>query len=610
LDDLFLDYEFPNSTDLNSGESHLTLVTTALEETWSPQGKMLFLGRWCLKTSRRQIWQEFDASVFEYHWDDRSSLQADLIYLTEVYEKLLPEMSNVLNEIHGTTHSVRYWRIVIGHWLFFFIQVLYDRWFSVSRACSIHPHMRMKSILDDKFNFPAKDSRSFDSLTITDDWNERIYSEIVRDQDYLPSINISMVARQPPEVVMNATKTSLKNNFYAYLKKAMRASYLLSPNRSTTFYLHEEYLSILNHLRLAMKLGDLPYLSLRQNVRLAEFSQSFRDWKIEEVASDDQFVRILCRFLPRYMPRVFLEGYGQNEKFAFRRLKAKDPEIIFTCNAFNTDDIWKLYSADKVEKGAKLVIGQHGGNYGIGSISAMQNEELAISDSYLTWGWKDKSKPKVVAAPATKLIAKLSQESVRTECVHVLASMPRYSGWLYSAPMGPQYSSYLKDQLSFVRNLRGEPRENLVARSTANDFGWDLEHTWKSEFPDVQFDKGSRSFRRAIQGAKLVVATYNATTFLETFSANIPTVIFWNPELWELNKEAEEYFQVLRSCNIYFDDPTDCAKFVNLHWNEIDSWWNSQEVQRAIVSFCARYAHVGSRPIATLSQTLRLLTNT
>jgi putative transferase (TIGR04331 family) len=534
----------------------------------------------------------------------------DLIYLTEIYEQLLPEISNVLNEIHGTTYPVRYWRIVIGHWLFFFIQVFFDRWISVSKACSLYPHMRMKSIVDSDFNFPAIDSRSFYLLTRTDAWNERIYSEIVRDQNYLQSTNISMVERLSPEAVRKETKESVRHNFNQYLKRVLRASNLASPNRGTGFYLHEEYLTLSNHLRLVMKLGDLPYLSLRQNTQPAEFSQSLRDWKLGESAVGDQFVRVLCRFLPRYMPRVFLEGYDLNAKYALRRIKAKNPKVIFTCNAFDTDDVWKLYSADKVEAGAKLVIGQHGGNYGMGSISAMQNEEIAISENYLTWGWNDKSEPRVIAAPATKLFAKLSRENARKKCVHVLASMPRYSGWLYSAPMGPQYSSYLNDQLSFVRKLKGTPKDQLVARSTANDFGWDLEKTWRSQFPDVQFDKGRRSFRKAIQEAKLVVATYNATTFLETFSANIPTVIFWNPELWELNNEAEDYFQMLKSCNIYFDDPTNCASFINRHWNEIDSWWDSQEVQKAVVSFCDRYAYVGSNPISALSLTLKHLSNT
>jgi putative transferase (TIGR04331 family) len=609
LGELFLEYKFRKATHQNSADSHLTLVTTALEETWNPQEQILFLGRWCLKPTRRHVWQEFDASVLDYHWDDRSLLKMDLIYLTEVYENLLPDISSVLNEIHGTTHSVRYWRIVTGHWLFFFIQVFFDRWSSVSKACSLYPHMRMKSIVDSKFNLPAQDSRSFDSLTSTDDWNERLYSEIVRDQNFLQSSNISMAERLSPEAARNYTKALVRGNFNQYFKKALRASSFASPNRSSRFYLHEEYLSISNHMRLAMRLGDLPYLSLRQSTRLTEFAEGFRDWEIGQDASEDQFVKVFCRFLPRYMPRVFLEGYDENSKYALRRIKARNPKVIFTCNAFNTDDVWKLYSADKVEAGAKLVIGQHGGNYGIGLMSAMQNEEIAIADSYLTWGWNDESKPRVIAAPATKLIAKLSEESSRTKCVHVLASMPRYSGWLYSAPMGPQYSSYLNDQLSFVRKLKGTPKDHLVARSTADDFGWDLEQTWKSQFPDVQFDKGSRSFRKAIQEAKLVVATYNATTFLETFSANIPTVIFWNPELWELNNEAEDYFQRLKSCNIYFDDPTNCASFINRHWDEIDSWWDSQEVRKAVVSFCDRYAYTGSNPISALSLTLKRLSN-
>ena len=30
--------------------------------------------------------------------------------------------------------------------------------------------------------------------------------------------------------------------------------------------------------------------------------------------------------------------------------------------------------------------------------------------------------------------------------------------------------------------------------------------------------------------SKIYVSTYNATTYLEAFAINIPTIIFWNPK--------------------------------------------------------------------------------
>ena len=46
----------------------------------------------------------------------------------------MPEIAVRLNQIHGVNHSVRYWRILIGPWLGFFIQALFDRWTMLKHA--------------------------------------------------------------------------------------------------------------------------------------------------------------------------------------------------------------------------------------------------------------------------------------------------------------------------------------------------------------------------------------------------------------------------------------------------------------------------------------------
>ena len=106
-----------------------TLVTTALEETWPDDNQpVLFLGEWCRLYSRKTVWEKLDSVVAPYHWDDREKLYKDYLYLQGLYEELLVELAVKLNTIHGGNHSVRYWRIIVGPWLGYFIQMLFDRW--------------------------------------------------------------------------------------------------------------------------------------------------------------------------------------------------------------------------------------------------------------------------------------------------------------------------------------------------------------------------------------------------------------------------------------------------------------------------------------------------
>ena len=40
---------------------------------------------------------------------------------------LLSEMTDALNRIHGTTHCMRYWNILLGHWLWRCVSIVLDR---------------------------------------------------------------------------------------------------------------------------------------------------------------------------------------------------------------------------------------------------------------------------------------------------------------------------------------------------------------------------------------------------------------------------------------------------------------------------------------------------
>ena len=69
-----------------------------------------------------------------------------------------------------------------------------------------------------------------------------------------------------------------------------------------------------------------------------------------------------------------------------------------------------------------------------------------------------------------------------------------------------------------------------------------------------------------------------------------PTILFWNPKIWEMNDEAEPYFDNLRQVSILFDSPEDAAaRVVDLYENPWE-WWNRKEVQEANHRFLERFA--------------------
>ena len=77
---------------------------------------------------KKEYWDNLDFKTKDYHWNDRDKLYKDYLYLEQLYEKVIISCSDSLNQFHKVNYSTRYWKILIGPWLFHFIQILFDRW--------------------------------------------------------------------------------------------------------------------------------------------------------------------------------------------------------------------------------------------------------------------------------------------------------------------------------------------------------------------------------------------------------------------------------------------------------------------------------------------------
>jgi len=230
---------------------------------------------------------------------------------------------------------------------------------------------------------------------------------------------------------------------------------------------------------------------------------------------------------------------------------------------------------------------------------------IAMSDRYLSWGWSDADQPSVCPGPATRLIGMKKRPSKSDGiCLQVTTSVHRYHGLMLSMPLGPEMKHYLDDQLEFAASLSTPVRTELIVRLPPQDFGWDLMARWDDADPEITTDNGRLNFDDLLKRTRLYVATYNATTFLESFTQGIPTVMFWNPKQWELADAAKPYFELLRQASILFDDPVSCAQHINAIWEDVPGWWSTPQVSEAVRIFCTQYAYVGRRPLRELRTAL------
>jgi putative transferase (TIGR04331 family) len=375
-------------------------------------------------------------------------------------------------------------------------------------------------------------------------------------------------------------------------------------NKLRKISLESTYLKRITLLKLFILLKSPPKFFRPWNIKNFESLDSLRKWDFPSGSSSD-FAKVLEFFLPKHIPRCFLEGFELNREFGVQSVKNFNPEILVTGNDFSDNDAWKFWASECVENGSRLVIAQHGGGYGTAKYLATQNYEVSISDRFLSWGWQSKNDPKIQRAPAMKLIGKKSFTPIdKGYCLLVTTSFPRHSYHLGSWPIGPQLENYIQDQFDFVESLSDEVSQYLAVKLSPNDFGWEHDLRWKDYNSKINLLPLSRDLDSYLGSTKLFIGTCNTTTFLEAFNRNIPTVIFWDPKFWEINQNSQYYFKLLAEAKVFFDNPQEAAEHVNNVWNNVPLWWNSREVKSAISKFINEYAYAGVNPLTELSSAI------
>ena len=582
------------------------LATTADQRFWKTEEPILFLGEWCKLYSQKAVWEKIPHEVLPYHWDDRQKFYRDYKYLQELYERILCDLSESLNKIHGEEHDVRYWRIIIGAWLFYFIQVFFDRYACIDLAIK---SQKVGSTLIGRYNPAAwqpKDCAEFAYWSKLDGYNQFLYSWLIERMagSVFAYVDIS---KEESWKSARATAVSKQGLARKVFERAFSFYEKHLPHRLNRIVLSSSYLSRKDVLRLQLSLGQWPsFNSPKITVGEFHFDKEMRE-RIVLSQEKNPYEKLLSAIIVQQIPLVYLEGYKEMKAKALSAYP-QNPDVALTANDLLSNDAFKFWSAHCVEQKARLLGVQHGGLYGAGLCCAMEEHEIRSSDAFYTWGWRSDEfqNTKPLAAARLNFIRSVRSNANGT-ILSSLTAMPRYSYHLYSAPIGATgVSAYFDDQYRFVKTLVPQAQKLLIIRffDEGND-GWDQKSRWMDRFPDLKYDDGMMDIRKRLRESRLFIGTYNATAYLETFAANFPTVLFWNPHHWEVRGSAKPYFEELKKVGILHDTPEAAAQKVNEVFADPLSWWRQPEIQGAKDRFCRQFADVSDEWLSQWSEELK-----
>jgi putative transferase (TIGR04331 family) len=564
------------------------LATTANQNFWKSDEPILFLGEWCRVYNQKHIWSRLEHEVLPYHGMDREALYKDYKYAMDIYERTLAQLTDSLNALHGSNCSVRYWRIVLGPWLIYFIQILLDRYRSISIAIDSGKVTNTWITAEFPEECLSNDFDEFRARSFQDDYNYCLYSQIIKSSGAIP-----WETRINPEVLTFEPKGASarhREGLKWVLIRLLSAYSRLIPDSLQKMVVHQSYIKPMDLTRLQLSMRMPPCFYWPE----VETVSSKVDWKMRQKIKlgqgENRFEAILKECIPLHIPKIYVEGYLRMAQRAMETFP-KNPKVILTSIAYKLDEGFKFWAADQVDRGAKLVVTQHGGHVGDGLWSTDDDHEINIADRYFTWGWTREKEIKTV--PMSSSMLRSGKDCVPDPTGPILCvpcSFPRYPYHMYSVPQGPLLLEMIKFQERFFKSVSPQAHDLIVMRLFSSNLYWDEKLRWGDSDVSPEIYKGNKLYHGHLAASRLCVCFYNGTPLLETFAANYPTILCWDPKYTELNELAQPYFNLLREAGILHDTPEILASKLNEIYEDPMLWWMSAEVQYAKNKFCERFA--------------------
>ena len=293
-----------------------------------------------------------------------------------------------------------------------------------------------------------------------------------------------------------------------------------------------------------------------------------------------------------HIPESFLEKFDD----IFNKIKnfnlPINPKKIFVTN-FPYNTFLSFYLAMCKEKGSKIISGQHGGCYGQYDRHWIEEFEIKISDNFLTYGWISRSNSeKTIPIGMLKQLDKNNQFSIKNKknILFIIRARSKYISKLDSGTRSNYKFDYLDNVFFLIENLNKKLKKNTKIRLRDIDLGWAEHPRFKKKFPDIRIDYGTSNILKLMKSSKIVVSTSLSTSYLETLSMNIPTVVVTNFELEPVRIECKKYLDLLIDSKILHLNPNTAIAHLNSIYDNVGDWWFDQTVQNNVKIFCEKYA--------------------
>lgn len=502
---------------------------------------------------------------------------------------LIAEWSRRLNERHGRSHPTAFWGLCLRAWLATLLDLSFDKYYRlralIDKPFLVHIWPRSEGLL-------LSDTRDILLGSEQEPLNRFVMSRIAESVGAATWIfRETPPLKVPPKVAAIRRKERLlaARRWSAPATTAGRVLFYNVPGLGA---IDAAVLSLrsLSRCRVApvRERGGLADPAVAR--RLAEFEfvrQGFGD-----AAEASRLLELFDSLSQELLPENVGKGYPAAEREA-RWIAALTPPWVDTivCGpALGGDDPAKLYFAwMRAYRGCRIVVNQHGGNYGLlETYSFVEQTDYRASDCFLSWGWREQTGCDVRAIPApSPMLDRLRHLPVPDgKIILVTTNVPTYNARIDSALFAEDRSAYREAQVRFAQALDAGARQSFWLRQYGRT-GASERTFWNTRNPGTRTIDGP--LHPELEHCRLAVIDHPGTTMCLTMAAGIPTVLFWDPGVWQTGAAAQPALTQLRGAGILHDTPESAAEHVNRVADGVDAWWNSERVRSARAGFSHLY---------------------
>jgi|APSaa5957512535_1039671.scaffolds.fasta_scaffold30182_2 putative transferase (TIGR04331 family) len=553
------------------------LVTAAIEDTFGTKEKIFFLGEWCKQGVDNSLWVDRDYETIKFYLSDREKFKRDHDYLEQFFDKVLESLVVLLNNYHGVQYSTRYWRIILGPWLSTYLPAVWSRWEGLRIA--FEQYELDKVILlnsDNKPNSPLSHMEAMSIIGRGHFWNHMLYAKIIKEY-YKNDIRIveksyretSTINRVDWRRVVKIPKIFLKHIIDRIIKVVQKQEKIVFVT---------SYFSLNALVKISQKIGQLPrfYTEFDEKLNLKMSPVRARQISLDFTCSNE-FELFIKRNIVFDIPVSYVEGY----QHILNKAKAILPscEVIFCANAFWSNELFKIWCAQMIDKEKKLIISEHGGSITKKYINF--SHEVKISD--INTVWHKPFEDNQIQLPPNIIVgtrkAKKNGSRLTIVGIEVALYVTRYQSGISSSLVLDEFYQ----ELQFIRALDPIVMDSLIVRPNPN-IGWNTRQRYIDELGVEKLSK-HHSILGDFDNSKIIVCTYPETTFLEAMYSGVPTILLYKRDCWETATKFDDLIKLLEGVNILFSDSVAASNHINKIWNNPNYWWSLPEVVNAREEF-------------------------